>query len=62
MSVGSPTGFQHLVTGGPEPLRHIPPRAAMAAGAKMDAEGTAMEEASESDWEDVDETRLLRKK
>ncbi|CAO2658626.1 Nn.00g063490.m01.CDS01 [Neocucurbitaria sp. VM-36] len=62
LNVGSPTGFQHLETGGPEPLRTIPPRAAMVAGAKRNAEGTVMEEGSESDWEDVDETRLVRKK
>ncbi|KAJ4365134.1 hypothetical protein N0V83_008752 [Neocucurbitaria cava] len=60
-SIGSLTEYQHVVTSGPEPLRSVSPPAATVAGAKRDTEGTAVEEDNESDWEDVEETRLFRR-
>lgn len=60
-SIGSLTEHQHVVTSGPEPLRSVSPPAATVAGAKRDTEGTAVEEDNESDWEDVEETRLFRR-
>lgn len=60
--ISSPTEFQHLATGGPEPLRTSPPRVAMVAGAKRATEGTAVEEGDDSDWEDVEETRVFRQR
>ncbi|KAF1849804.1 uncharacterized protein K460DRAFT_399914 [Cucurbitaria berberidis CBS 394.84] len=54
VSIGSPTKFRHLVTGGVEPLRTAPPRAVVVSGAKRGAEKVDVEKDGDSDWEDVD--------
>ena len=59
MSVGLPTEFQHLKTGGAQPLRTGPYSLAVDNKAWRGRRGAAINEEDESDWEDVEETVIF---
>ena len=59
INVGSPTGFQHLETGGAQPLRPGPYSLAVDNRPRKRRTGAAMDREDESDWEDVEETVIF---
>lgn len=57
VKISAPTNFRHLETGSSNPL--LTP---VTPGVKKDAEGTAVEEGDDLEWEDPNETRVFGRK